>query len=279
MTLANQFRFSGGYMSYRWALLFLLPNVLLSVPSVGQNHTRQVVRRDLQALTVLEKAVNAGGGLRAIDEIQSFSASGRIIVYRTNNEGTEGDVTIKGRGLQDFRLDTRLDGVDEWWLIGKGGGFRNQAGTIRPLVYQEVANIRSFCLPEAQMARAIRDAATEVSFLGTTMRDKRPAFGVRIRVARNSPGPVSLGDNLLGRDFYIDGQTLQLISVEDVSYPMDRIADGIPRRVTFSDYRVVQGMPFPFSISEEVGHRQRLMTIHLTDVSMNVPLTDHDFEP
>jgi hypothetical protein len=262
----------------QWLGSLLFITVCLT-SSLAQQPKTAAPARDPLALQILQQAVGAVGGLQAIDAVQTFSASGRVTVYRTE-EGTEGEIVMKGRGLQEFRVDTHLDGIDEWWFIAKGGGFRKQAdGKIRPLIYQEVANIRSFCLPWVQIAQAIRDSEVDVSFLGTATREKRPTLGIRIYAARTHVGPGGIGAKLLEKDFYIDSQTFQLVSVDDFSYPMDRIADGIRRRVVFSDYRAVQGTLFPFAISEQVGHRQRLMAIHLNEVQINASVNNHDFEP
>jgi len=265
-------------MRSQWLGSLLFVSACLTL-SLAQQSKTPVPVRDPIALEILQQATRAAGGLPAIDAFQSFAASGRITVYRTE-ERTEGEVSVKGRGLQEIRVDAHLGGIDEWWFLGKSGGFRKEAGgTVRPLNYQEVVNVRSFCPPWPQVANAIRDSRMEVTSLGATTRNGRPAFGVRIRDARAHAGPLDVGRKLLGKDFYIDGQTFQVVAVEDFSYPMDKIAGGIRRRVTFSDYRVVNGTPFPFSISEQVGHQQRLMTIHLEEVSINVPLSDRDFEP
>jgi hypothetical protein len=233
--------------------------------------------RDAQALDVLQKAIQAAGVLQAIDAFQSYSASGQIIFY-SGEERTEGDATVKGRGLKDFRVDAHMPGGDQWWFIKNGRGFKKEAdGTVRPLLYQEAFNIQSYCSPLAQLARAIRDSEIEVSPLRTSTRQGRAAFGVRIRTA---PSLVKdFRGELSEKKFYIDAKTFQILTVEDHAYPRDRLTDGIHRSLTFSDYRQLDGLSFPFSISEEVAHHRRLMEIHLTKVSTNAALTDQDFEP
>jgi len=236
--------------------------------------------RDSQALVVLQRALQAAGGLHAVDAVQSYSASGRITFYWTE-DGTEGDLTMKGRGIGDFRLDAHLpDGTDEWWTIRNGRGFKKDTdGTVHPLLYQELINLQSLCLPRAQLARAIRDSRISVSSLKTAVREGRASLGVRIRTVPSPSGPDNIVGKLSEKDFYVDAQTFQITTVEDLSYPTDKIANGLHRQVTFSDYRDVGGTFFPFSMSEQVGKNRRLMEIHLKDLSVNPPLTDHDFEP
>jgi hypothetical protein len=233
--------------------------------------------RDAQSLDVLRKAIIVAGGLQAIDTFQSYSASG-LIVFDSGEERTEGEATVKGRGLKDFRIDAHMPGGDQWWFIKNGSGFKKEAdGTVRPLLYQEVLNIQSYCSPLAQMAGALRDSKVEISPLRSGTRQGHSAFGVRIRTA---PAPArDFHGELSEKTFYIDAKTFQLLTVEDHAYPRDRLTDGIHRSLTFSDYREIGGISFPFSISEDVAHHRHLMEIHLKSVSINVPLGDRDFEP
>jgi hypothetical protein len=266
-------------MRWRWLAVLVVICVFMGVTRAQQTANSMPVR-DWRGMLVLQQAVQAAGGLRAIDAVQSYSASGRITFYWTE-DGTEGDLIMKGRGVHDFRLDAHMaNGIEEWWAIKDWSGFKKEAdGRVRYLPSQELANIQSLCSPRAQLANAILDSRVAVTFLGTHAREGRTSFGIRIRSANAPSGPGDIGGKLSEKDFYIDAQTFQITTVEDFSYPRENIAGGIRRRITFADYRNVDGTFFPFSISEQVGKRRRLMEIHLTEVSINVPLTDRDFMP
>lgn len=269
----------GSSVKCRWFAPIVVVAACLS-SSVAQQSTARLPVRDAQALAILGQAVRVAGGMESISALQSYSASGQITLYWTE-AGTEGDVVMKGRGVSDFRLDAHMsNGVDEWWTVKDGSGFAKEAdGRVHHLPYQELANIRSLCSPQTQLVRAIRDSSITVTFLGTKAREGRSSFGVRVHTATAPNGPGDIGGKLSEKDFYIDVQTFQIITVEDLSYPRERIADGIPHRITFSDYRNVDGIIFPFSIAEQVGKKRRLMGIHLNDMRINVPLTDNDFMP
>jgi hypothetical protein len=266
-------------MRWRWLGTLVVICTFLRATRAQQTANPMPVR-DSRGLLVLRQAVQAAGGLQSIDAVQSYSASGRITFYWTE-DGTEGEVIMKGRGVHDFRLDAHMqNGIDEWWAVKDWAAFAKDAdGRVRPLPYQELANLQSLCSPRAQLVRAIRDSTIAVSFLGTKAREGRPSFGIRIRTVTTPRGPSDIGGKLSEKDFYIDAQTFQINTVEDLSYPREEIAGGMRRRITFSDYRDVDGTSFPFSISEQVGKGRHLMQIRLNEVSINVPLTDHDFMP
>ncbi|MGA3103407.1 MAG: hypothetical protein ABSD53_02935 [Terriglobales bacterium] len=251
----------------------LLVFFMFSNAGVAQ-HVTSIPVRDAQALGVLQKVVIAAGGLQAIDAFQSYSAVGQII-FHAGDEKTEGEATVKWKGTKDFRIDAQMPDGNQWWFIKDGRGFKKEAdGTVRPLLYQEALNIQSYCWPLAQVAQAIRDSKVGISSEPLSVRHGRPVLSVRVR-----PAPEGLHAELLEKQFYVDASTFQIITVEDKAYPRDRLADGIHRSVTFSDYRELGGISFPFSISEDVAHHRHLMEIHLKTVSINAALSDRDFEP
>ncbi len=262
-------------MRLRWFGPLLVVYVLLNA-GVAQDMNSGPAR-DTQSLDVLQKAILAAGGLQAIDAFQSYSASGQII-FHSGEEKTEGEVTVKGRGTKEFRIDAHMPDGEQWWFIKDGKGFKKETdGTVRPLLFQEVFNIRSYCSPMGQVTRAIRDSKIEVSSLPPSTRQGRPVLGVRIRIAPSFAAEIN--GELSEKKFYIDGKSFQVITVEDKAYPRDRLTDGIHRSLTFSDYREIGGISFPFSISEDVAHHRHLMEIHLKTVSINAALSDRDFEP
>jgi hypothetical protein len=251
----------------------LLVFLMLSNVGVAQ-HVSSIPVRQAQALDVLQKVVIAAGGLQTINAFQSYSASGQII-FHAGDEKTEGEATVKWKGTKDFRIDVQMPDGNQWWFIKDGRGFKKEAdGTVRPLLYQEALNIQSYCWPLAQVAQAIRDSKVGISSEPPSVRQGRPVLSIRVR-----PAAGGFHAELLEKQFYVDAHTFQIITVEDKAYPRDRLADGIHRSVTFSDYRQIGGVSFPFSISEDVAHHRHLMEIHLKTVSINGPVSDRDFEP
>src|SRR5256885_3600002 len=113
-------RTSIGYIrpsiSRRWnvpamrSLPFLALLIFISVVCVAKQQTAvsgQSIHRDEQALGILIQAINAAGGESILTKIRDIAGSGSITYYWTDDE-VVGDVTIKARGLDQFRLDARL---------------------------------------------------------------------------------------------------------------------------------------------------------------------------
>ncbi len=261
----------------RLSLVFMTWSMSLIALPQGRGDTKPV--RDPKALSILQQVVQAAGGIQGIDAVPGYSASGRIVLYRTD-ERSEGDVLMKIRGTQDFRLGIHLaDGSSEWWAVQSAAGFKGEAdGTTRPLQYQELINIRSWCSPLAQLVRAIRDPGISVALIEQETKDGRIYFGVRIALVPPAEDPQGVGKNVLGKDIYVDSESFQIAGIGDFSYGMDDLTTRIRRRVIFSDYRDVGGVLFPFSIYERIGDNAPLLEMHFTDVTVTA-FTDQDFAP
>jgi hypothetical protein len=73
-------------------------------------------------------------------------------------------------------------------------------------------------------------------------------------------------------DFFIDASTFQVVMSQDV------LPKGIPHQIRYSDFRTVNGLLVPFSISEEIAGQQDCL-IQLSQVALNTGLADALFEP
>jgi len=266
-------------MRFRCLTSFLIICACTSL-SAAQDSISRVLVRDSRGLEVLRHAVESGGGVQAIAAFRSYSAFGDITFFWTE-AGTDGDVTLKARWPGQFRMDIHLsDGTEQWVFIKHGAGFKKEVnGETRPLLYQEVVNLQSYCFPLEQLVRALQNSDIEVGYGGTATREGRLTFVVRVQTAPGFPASKDTRRKLSEKKYYIDARTYKIVSVEDFAYPRRWIADGIRRRIVFSDYRQVQGAWLPFSISEIAGKDRRLLTIRLNEASINVPLSDSDFEP
>src|SRR5439155_9582287 len=101
------------------AALFLVPSGAQqsSPPSAGS----QPVQRDPQALTILNQALQMAGGADAVRAIETFTGSGTITYFEPSNE-VKGSVTVRGKGLDQFRLDATLPTGARSWAVSNGSG-------------------------------------------------------------------------------------------------------------------------------------------------------------
>src|ERR1700694_1891739 len=90
-------------------LAFVLSSSLLLPTAAQQSPTlsTQSVQRDPQALTILSQALSAAGGVASIAGLRDVTATGTITYFWADQQ-VPGSVTLKGRGLAQFRLDAIL---------------------------------------------------------------------------------------------------------------------------------------------------------------------------
>ena len=71
-------------------------------------------------------------------------------------------------------------------------------------------------------------------------------------------------------DFFIDPNTFQVVMTQD------NVPNHIVHQIRYSDYRLVNGVFVPFSISEQMGG-QTTREIQLSGITFNVGLQDATF--
>ncbi len=66
----------------------------------------QTAQRDRQAISIINQTLAAGGGAALLSTIQDFTGTGSITYYW--DPQVNGSMTVKGRGLGQFRIDATL---------------------------------------------------------------------------------------------------------------------------------------------------------------------------
>src|SRR5258708_7892983 len=107
----------------RFGLLFsfLLVTISVSAQQTAPLPTLLVPKPpdDAQALDVLGRALNAAGGATALGTIADYTASGAV-TYHWGGKDVEGTVTLSGRGLDQFRMDSNLPTGLRSWAASRG---------------------------------------------------------------------------------------------------------------------------------------------------------------
>ena len=262
------------------SLLFLFfLGCMFSAPLIGPQAAAQTVQRDPQAVGILSQALSAAGGVAPLSAIQDFTASGTITYYWAGKE-VQGSVTTRGRGTGQFRLDASLpNGVRSWAVNNGTGSVKEVDGTTTPIQYHNTINFGSLTFPFKYLVTALQDTSTSISYLGLVTTDGRQAYHIRLRkVFAPNADPNGIRSKLTTRDFFIDAGTFYVLSTLDMVHPKNRSTEDRPHEMHFSDYRPVNGILVPFSVTEK-GGGQRLSTIQFNQISFNTGLRDTDFEP
>ncbi len=252
----------------------LLVSVLLLTPGLA---AQQPPRRDPQAVSVLVQCLNAGGGVGAISAVQDFIAAGTITYYWAWKE-VSGTVTVRGRVYDQFRLDATIPQGTRSLAVSRGVGFlREVNGTIFPFHSLNAVNVKTLSFPFSEILEALNGPTIDISYSGLVEVLGRQVH--RIRAQRRPTSGADLGGiltRLKTKDYFVDPATLLVVKTEHIFYPKKALSEGLPYEVYFSDYRLVNGVLTPFSITEKVGG-QRTWTIQLSSIRFNAGLTDGDF--
>jgi len=268
--------------SVRLGLLLCL--LLLTVSIWGQQtqpgSAPPPAPKDPQAISVLNQALAVAGGPSAIGAITDYTATGNVTYYW--GQDVQGSVTVRGLGMDEFRLDATLpSGVRSLAISGGVTTTRAEGGTISQVPsngpipssnivpYQAPMFPGSLPLPSLQLVAILSRSDMAVSDNGVVQ-----VNGLSLRDIHVQEIPpvttVDVMSQYRTRDFFIDPATLQLVMMQEM------IPRSVVHQVWYSDTTVVNGIAVPFSISEQMGG-QKTWEITLSQISFNTGLQDSDF--
>ena len=253
-------------------LLFV--TFLISIPVAAQ----QPPQPDPQAVAILTQCLNAAGGAQAFAAVRDFSASGTITYYWAGKE-VQGNVKVRGRGTGQFRLDATLpEGVRSWVVSDGAGSLKEASGNIGRIPYHNAVDFGSLTFPLSHILAALNDPSMSISYLGVVTKSGREFHQIRVRQTfSEGADPGGILTKLNTKDFFIDAASFQVSRTLDMIHPEKDSTQDHPHEMEFSDYRPVNGLFVPFSITEKIGG-QRTWTIQLSAISFNPGLTDADFK-
>jgi hypothetical protein len=235
--------------------------------------------REQQAVSVLTQALSAAGGLPAIAAVLDFKATGNVTYYWAGQDVT-GTATIKGRGTTQFRIDSTVsDGTYTLLVNNQSGELKDVRGRKTPISFANAVNKGNLIFPLGEIASRSQDMTVGITYVGLVTFNGQQVHQIRTRrVLVGDSGPGQIINKLTVRDFFIDPQTFQVVATLDQGHPDDNAGVDIPHEMLFSDYRAVNGITIPFSITEKIAG-QTTWTIQLSQITFNNGLGDTDFQP
>jgi hypothetical protein len=236
------------------------------------------VRRDPQALTILTQVLKNGGGETAIGAVQDFTASA-YVTYYWGGAPVQGTATIKGRGIHQFVLDAILNGDTYSWIVNEKSAFkRNPDRSISRLPSQNIVKPATTMFPFLQILSFVQDSSISVVDGGLVTHNGQQVHDI---VAQKifAPGvdPTGALSKVTKEHIFISPNGLTIQSIEDTAYRRDGGPGEFTHEMQFSNYKMANGVPVPFSVTESITNQQA-STIQLTQISFNTGLADSDFE-
>lgn len=250
----------------------------LAFASGLQQDTSTTPTRDPQAVAILAQALDAAGGSAAVSTIQDFTANGRITLSSAPND-VSGRVSIKSRGLQQFRLEVTLpEGVSTTVANSGTVWTRGANGNVHPLFNQHTDFAGSAYFPFEEIASWLADPKVSLTDLGIVTEEGTQLHAIRARKNfLRQVDPMGTRAKLSETEILIDPTNSLVVKTRDMVTTRSGYDPRVPHELIFSDYRKIDGVLFAFSVVETIYH-QRTLAIQFDQVAFNTGLTDSDFE-
>jgi hypothetical protein len=262
----------------RVAWIFFLSILLLQAPGeLNCQQTSATVQRDPQAIAILTQALNAAGGVSAIAAVQDFTAAGNVTYSWA--EPTPGTVTIRGRGLHEFRVDATLpDGMHSWIINSSEASQKNPDGSTSALPSQDTIKPANATFPLLELLTAVQDTSIDVTYEGLVTHDGQQLQAIAVQKFYSiGNDPAGTLGEITKAHIFIDPNTLTVQSIVDKAFRKDGGPGTFSHEMQFSNYQNVNGLLVPFSITESVAGQQTT-TFQLSQIAFNTGLTDADFQ-
>lgn len=234
------------------------------------------VQRDPQALTILTQSIAAGGGQQLLVSVQDLTETGTITYNWA--EPVTGNVTVKSRGLHQFRIDADLPkGTRITVVSGEGGSVKQVDGRTLPILRQSANDLGSLTLPYLPLIAAMQDGSTSIVYVGPVTHDGVPAYDIRlIKVYTKEQDPTGNRGEQEERDFYFNPQSFLIVAISDQIHFSGRSDKGVSHEDDYSNYQPENGIMVPMTVVETVGGVTGV-TMNLSQITFNSTLEDSAF--
>lgn len=258
----------------------VLAALLCSCSSWAQAPKRQqavggcpnVGSRNPQAVALLGQALSAAGGPGVLQQVQDFIATGTITYYWGGKQ-VSGRAVLRGRGIDQFRLDASLSqGTRSWWVSHGSGKRRDTDGTISTIPYHNAISMGALSFPAMRLLAAILDPRTTISDGSTVQVGGQTFYEVCVEPKLADPRLSELAS----AKYFLDPHTFELVGLQDDTHPKQTLLRKIPHAVYYGDFRAVSGVSIPFSVVETM-YMGRTWSLQLDHISFNTGLGDSDF--
>jgi len=264
----------GYFRVISWGLLGVMCLWFLA-PKVA--YAQDSVQRDQQALTLIAQVIATGGGQDLLTSIQDLTETGTVTYNFA--EPVTGNVTVRSRGLHQFRIDADLpQGRRTTVVNGESGSLMQADGQRWPIHRQSAAGLGSLTLPYLPLIDAMQDSSVSIVYGGLTTHNGASAYDIRLqRVYTKQQDPSGNRGAREAREFYIDPKTLLVSAVSDrIHFGVDSNDEGVPHEILYSNYQSENGIIVPLTIMETVRGVTGF-TMNLNQVTVNSGLDGSEF--
>ena len=228
--------------------------------------------KDPQAVSIVNQTLSAAGGTQAVKVIASYIGTGNVTQSGAGGATVQGTVTVRGEGLNKFRMDTTFPSGERSEVIDGKTTTKDEHDVVTKLSIQPPLSPARLIMPYLQLNAALTSINLNVIYKGVVEIGGRPTQDVQVQ--RIFPVGSRLNPTFTDSfniDFFIDSSTFQIVMMQDV------VQKFLTRQIQYSDFQTVGGVLVPFSISESI-RGQNIWLIQLGQISFNSGVQDSDFK-
>jgi hypothetical protein len=230
------------------------------------------VTKDPSAVSLATQALATAGGNAAFSAISDYSTTGNVTYYLDSDKDLQGSVTIRGRGLNQIRIDATLPTGVRSEITDGLTTIKSEDGSVRQIHAQPPFDPARLALPYLQLSSGLNGQGRSLIDKGIVDVDGHPAHDIQVRhiLAGVLTENRAMSDYLTV-DLFVDTASLQIVMMRDI-LPKHEV-----REFRYTDYRLINGVSIPFSISSSING-QKMWLINLSEFSLNAGLKDSDFQ-
>ncbi len=211
--------------------------------------------------TLISKIIKAYGGEETIRSLKSVYAKGKIHAFMRGGKGTYVRYFKRGRKL---RVETLYSRLSEIRVLNGSRGWRGPDKGPLPEVEGRRYLAMVFQYKRLDLPYGLMTGAYKIKNVGSGLVSGKQ---VKVLELTDSEGPPL--------KIYIDPRSFYIVKAAGYF----KIADSVSElSAEFSDFRIIDGMPFPFKISNYAGGHKVGETV-IEKYSVNSGMDDSLFKP
>jgi hypothetical protein len=255
------------------SLAFFLLSLLCvsSATTLAQQTSPPPAQRDPQAVAVLQQSIVAMGS-----QVPSDSVATGSIVTLAGPTTEHGTILVQTRGLDQTAEQVTTPTRNIRLVYSRGVAAEFQGSTRRKLSLERAVTAQSSIFPLPALSAASTNILWGLKYIGVEQLDICRCHHIQIWESFADRPTLQVVGEVSRRDVWVDATTAM---VRRVSYRV-REARGaapvLPVEITFSDYRTVNGLSYPYTIQTSLNGTP-YSTIKIQSVLLNTGLVDADF--
>lgn len=256
--------------------IFCLVSVLttMSVPARSQTtKSDPLVTPDPQAISLLTQCAATMGSL---DPLSTFQGSARIIP--AHKDEPESELLLRSKGSEQIRWDRTSSRGQETIVIQAGGGSVTRGQEEYRLAPWQTAYPRAEHFPALLCSAESQRSGMQISYVGLEDVGSSQAHHIQISAAGRGRSEKADALERLASEFHIfvDAQSLVVVKTRRFAFSPDAIENRSDLETYYSDYRPVNGVLMPFTVTTFLAG-QKLQDVVFGTIQLGVTLSNADF--